>query len=110
MKRVPDDFAVLRYAASFGLHPAQLLPRETVQEVECSDCHARPGSPCTGSYGQARVRNHLARCFDRIRLELPAQSEPTQANSPTDFPERATCPNASDQEWWDEMERQERKD
>jgi hypothetical protein len=67
--RIPTDEDVVRYARSMKCNPAQVLPRATVREVPCPECHAQPGSNCRGVSG-IRESNHLARCFERIRLLL----------------------------------------
>jgi hypothetical protein len=75
MAKIPTDFDILRYSASFGArHPSQLLSRETVREISCPDCHALPGHPCRGVSG-LRERNHMGRCFERIRLLMVTQPE-----------------------------------
>lgn len=78
MTKIPSDFEVLRYAASFGAkHPSQLFPREAVREVECPACQADPGRRCIGVSG-SRESNHMARCFKRVRLLMLSQSEPSR--------------------------------
>jgi phage FluMu protein Com len=69
-----DNASVLRYAASFGIEPAKLLPRQVVREVACPRCKALVNQPCWNNRlrkgTRIRSANHLERCFERIRIEM----------------------------------------
>jgi hypothetical protein len=105
----PNDFDVLSYAQAFGCHPSKLLPRETVREITCPSCQAAPGFPCSGRHGQIRESNHLARCFERIRLQMPANWVSSEVKSSTGLIVPKSWPDPEDQAWWEETESQEQE-
>jgi hypothetical protein len=67
MTNRPSDLDVFCYAALSGRHPSQLLSPDTVREIECPECHAKPGFACLG-ITLRKETNHRRRYIERIRL------------------------------------------